>query len=57
MTDLREDYEVIAVSSSLLTVDNSTQPRKGLPQHRDLRPLLFSNSGVGSFMSHKNQIL
>ena len=26
------------------------------PQHRGLRPLLFSNSGVGSFTSHKNQI-
>ena len=24
--------------------------------YRGLRPLLFSNSGVGSFMSHKNQI-
>lgn len=28
----------------------------GWPQHRGLRPLLFSNSGVGSFTSHKNQI-
>ena len=27
------------------------QPRKGWP-----RPLLFSNSGVGSFTSHKNQM-
>ena len=27
----------------------------GWPQHRSLRPLLFSNSGVGSFTSHKNQ--
>ena len=26
------------------------------PQHRGLRPLLFSNSGVGSFTSYKNQI-
>ena len=26
------------------------------PQHRGLRPLLFSNSGVGSFTSHNNQI-
>ena len=25
--------------------------------HRRLRPLLFSNSGVGSFTSHKNQSL
>ena len=24
---------------------------EGWPQHRGLRPLLFSNSGVGSFMS------
>ena len=28
----------------------------GWPQYRGLRPLLFSNSGVGSFMSHKNQL-
>ena len=28
---------------------------EGWPQHRGLRPLLFSNSGVGSFTSHKNQ--
>ena len=25
------------------------------PQHRGLRPLLFSNSGEGSFTSHKNR--
>ena len=54
MTDLKEDYEVIPVLRSLLTADNSTQPRKGLPQH--WFALLFLNSGVGSFMSHKNQI-
>ena len=29
---------------------------EGWPQHRVLRPLLFSNSGGGSFTSHKNQI-
>ena len=29
---------------------------EGWPQHRGLRPLLFSNSGVGSFTSYKNQI-
>ena len=29
---------------------------EGWPQHRDLRPLLFSNSGEGSFTSHKSQI-
>ena len=38
-----------------------TQPKmwmtcEGWPHHRGLRPLLFSNSGVGSFTSHKNQI-
>ena len=33
-----------------------TYPRKGWPHHRGLRPLLFSNSGVGSFTTHKNQI-
>ena len=54
MTDLKEDYDVIPVSRSLLSVDNPTQPRKGLSQH--WFALLFLNSGVGSFMSHKNQI-
>ena len=29
---------------------------EGWPQHRGLRRLLFSNSGVGSFTFHKNQI-
>ena len=29
---------------------------EGLPQHRGLRPPLFSYSGVGSFTPHKNQI-
>ena len=29
--------------------------RKGWPHHRGLRPLLFSNSDVGSFTSHKNK--
>ena len=28
---------------------------KGWPHHRGLRPLLFSNSDVGSFTSHKNK--
>ena len=28
---------------------------EGWPQHRGLRLLLFSKSGVGSFMSPKNQ--
>ena len=29
---------------------------EGWPPHRGLRPLLFWNSGVGSFTSYKNQI-
>ena len=29
--------------------------RKGWPHHRSLRPLLFSNSEVGSFTSHENK--
>ena len=29
---------------------------EGWPQHRGLRPLLFSNTDVGSFTSHKNQV-
>ena len=29
--------------------------RKGWPDHRGLRPLLFSNSDVASFTSHKNK--
>ena len=29
--------------------------RKGWPHHRGLRPLLFLNSSVGSFTSHKNR--
>ena len=28
---------------------------QGWPHHRGLRPLLFSNSDVGSFTSHKNK--
>ena len=31
--------------------------RKGWPHHRGLRPLLFSNSDVGSFTSHQNKSL
>ena len=39
----------------------SVQPKmwmmcEGWPHHRSLRPLLFSNRGVGSFTYHKNQI-
>ena len=33
-----------------------TQPKKGWPHRLDLRPILFPNSGVGSFRSHKYQI-
>ena len=29
--------------------------RKGWPHHQGLRSLLFSNSGMGSFTSHKNR--
>ena len=29
---------------------------EGWPNHRGLRPLLFSNSSVGSFTSHNNQL-
>ena len=29
---------------------------EGWPHRRGLHPLHFSNSGVGSFMSHKNQV-
>ena len=38
-------------------VPSPTNPttRKGWTHHRGLRPLLFSNSGVGSFTSHKNK--
>ena len=32
-----------------------TQPLKVVPHYQGLRPLLFSNSSVGSFTSHKNQ--
>ena len=34
-----------------------TQPSKGWPHHQGLCPLLFLNSGVGSFMSKKKNIL
>ena len=44
------------ISKPLLSI----QPMKGcttgvVPHHWGLRPLLFTNSGVGSFTSHKNQ--
>ena len=31
--------------------------RKGWPHHRGLRPVLFSESGVGFFTSHKNRLV
>ena len=31
------------------------QPGKGWSHHKGLRPLVFSDSGVGSFRSQKNQ--
>ena len=33
----------------------SPSPWKAVPHHRGLRPLLFTNSSVSSFKSHKNQ--
>ena len=49
------DYPYIKISFQI------THPaQKGYPHHRNLCPLLFMNSGVGSFQlsftSHKNQI-
>ena len=38
------------------TRDVNDMMSEGWPQHRGLRLLLFSNSGVGSFTSHKNQV-
>ena len=35
--------------------DNPPSPGEGWPHHRSLRPLLFSNSGVGSFTSYKKK--
>ena len=42
------------VSCKVPSLPNPTT-RKGWPHHRGLRPLLFSNSGVGSFTSHMNR--
>ena len=36
-------------------IPNDPTTSKGWPQHRGLQPLLFSNSDVGSFTSHKNK--
>ena len=38
-----------------IPTQSHSSSRKGWPHHRDLRPLLFSNSDVGSLMSHKNK--
>ena len=43
------DHEVISILRSLLTENPPSPGKIG-------RTTLFSNSGVGSFMSHKNQI-
>ena len=37
------------------SLHNPPSPWKVVPYHRGLRPLLFRNSSVGYFMSHKNQ--
>ena len=44
-------------SSPICKVPSVLNPttRKGWPHHRGLRPLLFSNSDVGSFTSHENR--
>ena len=38
------------------THDVNDSISEGWTQHRGLRPLLFSKSGVGSFTSHNNQV-
>ena len=48
-------------SQSIYELTVPTQPMMGMmcegwPHQRRLRPLLFSNSGVGFFTSHTNQI-
>ena len=52
---LKVDHEVISILRSLLT-DNTPCPGKVGHTTGCLCPLLFSNSGVGSFTSVKNQI-
>ena len=42
-------------SGNFLSNDNDKGGEKGWPHHVGLRPLLFSNSSVGSFTSHKNR--
>jgi len=50
-----------SLPQSIYELTVPTQPMmwmmcEGWPHQQGLRPLLFSNSGVGSFTSHKNQI-
>ena len=52
---LKDDHEVISILRFLLT-DNTPSPGKVGHTTGCLRPLLFSNSGVGSFTSDKNQV-
>ena len=47
-TGLRSHERTVAIP----TQSNPTT-HKGCPDHRGLRPLLFSNSDVGSFTSYK----
>ena len=47
-------HERTQVPCEVPSLPNPTT-RKGWPHHRGLRPLLFSNSDVGSFTSHKNK--
>ena len=42
-------------SGNFLSNDNDKGGENGWPHHLGLRPLLFSNSGVGSFTSHRNR--
>ena len=46
----------IAILRSLLTDNPPSSGKVGQPTGVDYLPSLFSNSGVGSFTSHKNQI-
>ena len=42
-------------SGNFLSNDDDKGGEKGWPHHLGLRPLLFLNSGLGSFTSHKNR--
>ena len=52
---LKEGHEVKPTLRSLLT-DNPPRPGKVDHTTEGVHPLLFSNSGVSSFTSHKNQV-